>query len=178
MTEVRSIEVDRWGEPDAQRRISHIGMRSVGEVYQELKACLEKKGMLPDEYFDLSWEVRDMGELPDYDYAICTPNFGGSEGVYLDITLRCGNREFEGDLSFITGKTLKEGADAFDWMARIAAECSLLLNGRGRVYHRESVHLVLESAQAEYLKSILWQEMESAGGEEQDMAPAILRMLV
>ncbi len=163
MTEWKSIEVDKWTEPDEMHRMEHIGMMGGKEVYEQLKAHLKKKGMLPEEYFLLDRDAEALTELPDYDFALCIPNFGGSEGVYLDICLFShinGRREC---MSFITGKTLKEGADAFLWMARIAAECSLMLNGRGCSYRQESTELVLGPEEAGYLRDLLQRESGCAG---------------
>ena len=70
------------------------------------------------------------GELPDFDDAICHTNFGGSEGVYIDISLATE----KGFLKFATGKTLDGSAEGFYKMARIGAECSLMLNGYGHTY--------------------------------------------
>ena len=36
-------------------------------------------------------------------------------------------------------------------MSRIAAECSLMLNGRGRIYEKHNVELVLTDEEAEAL---------------------------
>ena len=89
-------------------------------------------------------------ELPDFNFDLCVPNFGGSAGSYLDIDLiYCDEDGKQKSLRFATGKTLQEGADAFFWMSRIAAECSLMLNGRGRTYEKHNVELVLKPEEAE-----------------------------
>lgn len=177
MKEWKSIEVDKWSEPDERHRVEHSGMMGGKEVYEQLKAHLEKKGMLPEEYFLLDRDIETLPELPDYDFALCIPNYGGSEGVYLDICLFLhikGRRECK---SFITGKTLKEGADAFLWMARIAAECSLMLNGRGHSYRQENTELVLGQKEAEYLRNLLQRESGRGGKAEQNLAIRIQEQL-
>ena len=86
MATIKSFEVDRWSEKDEKGRVKHVGMLKMGEVFEMLKEHLLSKNMLPDEYFLIDqddWH-KDQ-ELPEYDYAICIPNFGGSEGIYLDI---------------------------------------------------------------------------------------------
>lgn len=132
MATIKTFELDRWSEPDAQRRVRHLGMADAQETFDRLEAHLRENDLLPDEYF-LRSDI--PGELPDFDSALCVPNFGGSEGIYLDISLVCrgddGKAKF---VSFATGKTLAETGDAFLRMHRIAAECSLLLNGRGQEY--------------------------------------------
>ena len=133
MEKIKTFELDRWSEPDEQHRVRHIGMADAKETFEKLEAHLKEKGMLPDEYFLYDVDMRTKTrELPDFNFALCVPNFGGSEGIYLDIDLiYCDEDGEQKSLRFATGKTLQEGADAFFWMSRIAAECSLMLNGRG-----------------------------------------------
>ena len=156
MEKIKSFDLDRWSEPDEQRRVKHIGMADAKETFEKLEAHLRDKGMLPDEYFEYSMDLRTrQKELPDFDFALCVPNFGASEGIYLDIDLIYIEEDGEQkSLRFATGKTLQEGADAFFRMARVAAECSLMLNGRGRVYEKHNVELVLTDEEAETLASL------------------------
>ena len=141
MATIKSFEVDRWSEKDEKGRVKHIGMLKMGEVFEMLKEHLLSKDMLPDEYFLISKnDWNEDWELPDYDYAICIPNFGGSEGIYLDISLVYDDEQKQRrHMRFVTGKTLEESADAFLKMARIAAECSLMLNGHGSRYRKSDV---------------------------------------
>ena len=40
--------------------------------------------MLPDEYFLYDVDMRTKArELPDFNFALCVPNFGGSEGDFI-----------------------------------------------------------------------------------------------
>ena len=82
MEKIKSSEVDKWSEPDENHRIKHLGMITRGEAFEQLKAHLESKGLLPDEYFLPGMDGKLEDELPDYDIAECVPNFGGSEGIY------------------------------------------------------------------------------------------------
>lgn len=127
MEKIRTFELDRWSEPDEQHRVRYIGMADAKETFEKLETHLKEKGMLPDEYFLYDVDMRTKArELPDFNFALCVPNFGGSEGIYLDIDLiYCDEDGKQKSLRFATGKTLQEGADAFFWMSRIAAECSL-----------------------------------------------------
>lgn len=76
MATIKSFEVDRWSEKDEKGRVKHIGMLKMGEVFEMLKEHLSSKDMLPDEYFLISQnDWNEDWELPDYDYAICIPNF-------------------------------------------------------------------------------------------------------
>lgn len=120
MTKIKTFELDRWSEPDEKRRVRHIGMADAKETFDRLQTHLELKGLLPDEYFLFSDEL--TGELPEFDQALCIPNFGASEGIYLDISLACrdkvGKRYFQ---NFATGKTLGETAD--DYVADLMKYC-------------------------------------------------------
>lgn len=180
MATIKSFEVDRWSERDENGGMQHIGMLKLGEVFEMLKEHLISIDMLPDEYFLMDRDWNEDRELPDYDYAVCVPNFGGSEGIYLDISLAY--RDEQGQkcyLDFATGKTLEEGADAFLKMARIAAECSMMLNGRGSWYTKSDVDVSLNPEQALYLTNLLEQKfVNSMDAEERDMLPGILRQLV
>lgn len=130
------------------------------ETFDRLQTHLELKGLLPDEYFLFSDEL--TGELPEFDQALCIPNFGASEGIYLDISLACrdkdGKRCFQ---NFATGKTLGETADDYYRMFRIAAECSLMLNGRGNTYEQKKVDIVLTEQEAEAVGTVV--DMELCG---------------
>lgn len=148
MAKIQTFELDRWSEPDEKRRVHHIGMADAKETFDKLQTHLEAKGLLPDDYFLYSDEL--SGELPEFDIALCIPNFGASEGIYLDISLACRDRDGVGYFqSFATGKTLGETADDYFRMFRIAAECSLMLNGRGFSYERNNVDVVLTEKEAD-----------------------------
>ena len=115
MAKIQTFELDRWSEPDENHRVKHIGMADAKETFDKLKTHLEAHGLLPDEYFSFSGKYEGLtGELPEFEEALCIPNFGSSEGIYLDISLACrdgdGKRYFQ---SFATGKTLGETADDY-----------------------------------------------------------------
>lgn len=164
MARIKSFDVDRWSEPNKKKIVKHIGMRTKKEIFDMLTDHLKRKNLLPDEYFLYATQNQQTEkELPDYDFALCTPNYGGSEGIYLDIVLMyCDaedNRQF---MRFATGKTLDDSADAFFRMSRIAAECSLLLNGRGCSYQQENVEFILRPEEALYLKEMVEEKMFEA----------------
>ena len=82
MEKIKSFDLDRWSEPDEQRCVRQIGMADAKETFDKLEAHLKDKGMLPDEYFEYSMDMRTrQKELPDFDFALCVANFGASEGV-------------------------------------------------------------------------------------------------
>lgn len=181
MATIKSFEVDRWSEKDEKGRVKHIGMLIMGEVFKMLKEHLLSKDMLPDEYFLINQDDwHEDRELPEYDYAICIPNFGGSEGIYLDISLVYDDEQKQRQhMRFATGKTLEEGADAFLKMARIAAECSLMLNGHGTIYLKENVDVSLNPQQALYLTDLLEKKyFNSMDPSEWDVLSGLLKQLV
>lgn len=120
-----------WSEPDEKGRIRKIGMRACQDVFDELKEKLEEAGFLPNEYFlmDHSFENKKM---PNFSEAICSVNFGGSEGIYLDIRLHYYDENNNpASKCFATGKTLGDTTADFYKMSLAAGECSMLLNGDG-----------------------------------------------
>ena len=150
---INSIEVDRYSEPDERHRVKHLGMIKAQDAFDMLEAHLKSKDMLPDDYFLFSSENFNSGagELPEYMTAICHTNFGDSEGIYIDIVLESEKRR----LHFATGKTLKEDTDAFFMMSRIAAECSLMLNGRGRTYEKQNIEVVFTPKESLALGAVI-----------------------
>lgn len=63
--------------------------------------------------------------------------------------------------NFATGKTLGETADDYYRMFRIAAECSMMLNGRGNTYEQKKVDIVLTEQEAEAVGTVV--DMELCG---------------
>ena len=94
MAKIQTFELDRWSEPDENHRVKHIGMADARETFDKLKTHLEAHGLLPDEYFLYSDEL--SGELPEFEEALCIPNFGSSEGIYLDIPWPAGTARAAG----------------------------------------------------------------------------------
>ena len=43
MEKIKSIEVDKWSEPDENHRVKHLGMITRGEAFEQLKAHLESE---------------------------------------------------------------------------------------------------------------------------------------
>lgn len=181
MATIKSFEVDCWSKKDGNGGVKHVGMLKMGEVFEMLKEHLLSRDMLPDEYFMMNQDDwKGDCELPDYDYAICVPNYGGSEGIYLDISLiyqvEHGRKR---QMRFATGKTLEESVDAFLKMARIAAECSLMLNGRGTRYTKFGVDISLNPEQALYLTDLLEKKsVNSMNPNERDMLSGLLKQFV
>lgn len=134
MIEIKTIESDRYEKAEDGIHVKHDGMIRAQDAFDQLKAHLEKVGLLPDEYFNSNdWRWKEEEELPDYIRASCDVNWGGSEGIYLDISLLYRENNEIKYFPFATGKTLGRSGDDFLRMSRIAAECSMMLNGRGSI---------------------------------------------
>ena len=103
--------------------------RSAQEVFEELKHRLESQGYLPDEYFLMDREWEDGRKIPEDADFFCTTDYGGSEGVYLDVYLKW----YEGGKpiikSFITGKTLGESGNDLDRMFLISSAITKAFHG-------------------------------------------------
>lgn len=126
---LNTIEIEKYSKPE-NGKVKLIGTKTYGEVFSELKAHLNKMGLIPDEYFELSFNVNEDEPIPDNWIRFnCNTNFGSSEGIYLDIDIVTEDNT----VRFITGKTLGENVEDFLKMSRIGAECSMLLNGNGAV---------------------------------------------
>lgn len=132
MREIKTIEVDKYSAPNEKGLVRHIGMASPREIFEVLEQHLKANDLMPDEYFlPGNWEYNDVSEVPLYQTAICNVNWGGSEGIYLNIALLYYENGESKFFDLATGKTLSEDGDAYLRMSRIAAECSMMLNGRG-----------------------------------------------
>ena len=103
------IEFEKWnpaaGDP---RKLNYAGQRTAQEVFEELKHRLESQGYLPDEYFLLDRDWENGREVPKGADIFCTTDYGGSEGVYLDVYLKWYEEHKPITKRFITGKTLFE----------------------------------------------------------------------
>lgn len=130
--EFQTLETQIYAPLEDGIHVKLVGMMKAEDAFKALEHHLESVGMLPDEYF-LPGMFKKGEELPNYYEAICNTNWGGNEGIYLDISLiyRKDNRGDFKFYKFATGKTLGSSGDDFVLMGRIAAECSMMLNGYG-----------------------------------------------
>ena len=106
---MKKIELEQWEPfPGDPRRMQYAGQRVAQEVFEELKHRLESMGYLPDEYFLMDREWENGREIPKDADIFCTTDYGGNEGVYLDVYLKWYEDSRPVTKSFITGKTLGE----------------------------------------------------------------------
>lgn len=157
MDRKNTIETQRWSEPDEQRCVKMIGMRTFGEVFEDLKSKLEQNGMIPDEYLLLNSSINKDTPLPSFNEAICHVNFGGSEGIYMEIDLPYRDESGQPQMThFATGKTLGETVEDFYRISLIAGECSMLLNGEGcAIENNTHSILFLDEEQEKALKAAI-----------------------
>ena len=139
---LKTIEIDKYEPiPDKPGRCRAVGQASKQEIFDQLKDHLEYVEIIPENWRDFT----------------CNVSYGGSEGIYLDISLNTAS----GSQSFITGKTLSEDVESFLNMSRVAAECNLMLNGNGSV--KELPHDI-----AEYLEYMSENEDKNYSIEDTD----------
>ena len=111
--------------------------RTGQEVYEELKDRLDSMGYLPDEYFllDADWEGDKM--VPKDADVFCTTDYGGSEGIYLDVYLKWYGEDGKPVIkTFATGKTLGESGSDMDRMFLISSAITKAFHGEHGAYTR------------------------------------------
>jgi hypothetical protein len=84
------IETEIWKpNPDLPETVVFDKHREAQDIFDELKSHLIADGRLPDEYFLFSKREWSDGEVFPKDAEIlCNVNYGGSEGIYLDIAVK------------------------------------------------------------------------------------------
>lgn len=134
---MKPIELECWEpSPDDPRRKVYAGQRTAQEVFEELKYRLEGMGYLPDEYFLMDREWENGREIPKDADIFCTADYGGSEGVYLDVYLKWYEKGRPVIRSFITGKTLGESGSDLDRIFLISSAITKAFHGDRGTYAR------------------------------------------
>lgn len=128
---MKEIAMERWERSkDGSGELVVVGQRTAAEVFAELKQRLESIGYLPDERFalDSRWEGGRL--IPQGADISCTADYGGSEGVYLDVYLQW-SEEGKGTQRehFITGKTLGDSGEDLDRMFLISSAITKAFHG-------------------------------------------------
>ena len=134
---METIKLEKWeSSPKNSRQMEYKGQYTAQEVFEELKHRLDSMGYLPDEYFllDRAWE--DGREIPRNADIFCTTDYGGSEGIYLDVYLKWYEDGAPITKSFITGKTLGESGADLDRMFLISSAITKAFHGDGGTYAR------------------------------------------
>ena len=143
------IETEVWKkDPERNGVLVFDSQRKAQDVFDDLKAHLKADGRLPDEYFSFdSRGVWGNGALfPKDGEILCNVNYGGSEGIYIDISVKhhVGMTEDEKRNAppgqthksviehFATGKTLGDSIDDLDKMNLVAASVMAAFYGSER----------------------------------------------
>lgn len=174
MRTVKTIESDRYEDMEDNIHVKHVGMITGKEAFNQLRDHLKEVNLLPDEYFIPSFSNRLDEELPEFRTAICHTDWGGSEGIYIDIMLLHYENNEPKLYSFATGKTLSSDGEAFMKMSRIAAECSLMLNGRGFLVKVPDQYYETEKSLSQE-KASLASQIKSASSQASTMRPDSLQ---
>ena len=137
---MKQIEFERW-EPDAEnpRKLNYAGQRKAEDVFHELEAQLDSVGYLPDEYFTMDWRWEHGRQIPKGADFFCKTDYGGSEGIYLDVYLEWQDGDTPKREHFITGKTLGESGADLDRMFLISAAITKAFRGDNSVHARYMV---------------------------------------
>ena len=137
---MKQIEFERW-EPDAENpcKLKYAGQRTAEDVFHELEARLDSVGYLPDEYLLLDRRWQNGREMPRDAGFFCRTDYGGSEGIYLDMFLEWYEDSQHKTEHFMTGKTLGEGGADMDRMSLISAAITKAIRGDNSVHARYMV---------------------------------------
>ena len=137
---MKQIEFERW-EPDAENpcKLKYAGQRTAEDVFHELEARLDSVGYLPDEYLLLDNRWQNGREMPRDAGFFCRTDYGGSEGIYLDVYLEWQEGAKPKKECFITGKTLGESGADLDRMFLISSAITKAFRGDNSVHARYMV---------------------------------------
>ena len=131
------IELERWKPSKTDpHKLEYAGQRPAQEVFRELKHRLESQGYLPDEYFLMDYNWENGRKIPKDADIFCCTDYGGSEGVYLDVYLKWHENGKPVTKSFITGKTLGESGSDLDRMFLISSAITKAFHGDRAVHAR------------------------------------------
>ena len=115
------IEFDIWEPvPDKPHMVRYVVGRLAKDVFKELEQRLKDTGFLPSEYFLLNyhWENRKIPKDAWFDLNV---DYGGNEGIYLDMTLYWSEDRGRRREQFAMGKTLGDNEEELDRMFLIAS---------------------------------------------------------
>lgn len=117
------IKTEVWEPvPEKSGCIRYVRQRKAMEVFRDLEDYLKQENLYPDEYFLLNEEYRKDSFFPQAKDIICYAQWGGSEGVYLEVELvvKSSTDKSYKRVNFATGKTLGETDADYDRMQYIA----------------------------------------------------------
>ena len=137
---MKRIEFEHWiQDTENPRKLTYAGQRTAEDVFHELEAHLDSVGYLPDEYLLLDIHWQNGREMPrDADF-FCKTDYGGSEGIYLDVFLEWYEDSQRRTEHFMTGKTLGESGADLDRMFLISSAITKAFRGGNSVHARYMV---------------------------------------
>ena len=137
---MKQIEFERW-EPDAENpcKLKYAGQRKAEDVFHELEARLDSVGYLLDEYLLLDRRWQNGREMPRDAGFFCRTDYGGSEGIYLDMFLEWYEDSQRRTEHFMTGKTLGESGADMDRVSLISSAITKAFRGDNSVHARYMV---------------------------------------
>ena len=145
MKKIQTFDIELWTKPEEKERARRLGLDTTHGVFQALKAHLEESALLPEKFFD-PWDEKPE-PMPCFDYVRCNVDFSEPEGVHMSIELvTLADQEWQAQ-TFATAGIHGSSADDYLRMCRIAAECSLMFNGRVQNMTRSDPELVAAAAE-------------------------------
>jgi hypothetical protein len=160
------IETEIWKKnPERPGTVIFDSQRLAEDIFNELKAHLEADGRLPDEYFIFTDHLWGGGALfPKNAEILSSVAYGGSEGIYLDVSVRyrkevselnAVTRKVEKVMRtvterFATGKTLGNGIEDLDRMNLAAASVTAAFHGDEREVRERYAKIKSGEVQAVY----------------------------
>lgn len=112
--------------------------RKIKEVFQDLQEALNQAGLMPDQGITLSYELPKDYDFPVVYKLLCNASWGSNEGIYIDIVLVEYDEQERKDkwIRFVTGKSLGETTDDFDYMQYVCGYIYRLFMGNGEIHSR------------------------------------------
>ena len=134
---MKRIEFEHWiQDTENPRKLTYAGQRTAEDVFHELEAHLDSVGYLPDEYLLLDSRWQNGREMPRDAGFFCRTDYGGSEGIYLDVFLEWYEDSQRRTEHFMTGKTLGESDADMDRMSLISSAITKAIRGDNSVHAR------------------------------------------
>ena len=131
------IELERWKpSADNPHKLEYAGQRTGREVFAELKQRLESLGLLPEEYFLIGRRWEHGEEIPKDADMFVTTDYGGNEGIYLDIYMKWYEDNKPVTKTFATGRTLGDTGADLDRMFLISSAITKAFHGDHGQYAR------------------------------------------
>jgi len=141
------IETELWKKhPEKPGIVIFDQQRVAQDIFNELIVHLKADGRMPDEYLLLNHNWQDGKLFPRDADIISSANFGGNEGIYLDVSVRyrkevseynkttntVEQKEREVAERFATGKTLGDTVEDLDRMSLVASSVTAAFYGMKR----------------------------------------------